>query len=130
MTTQWIHDTVARYGQQLGLPGLELGSNGAAQLVLQAGGMLAVEHAPDAGDVLVYLGRPVGFDGAAVLRHALKRAHYSAAGLMPVQIALRGDGPEALLLVLVRVPEREFTPPVLSRVVDYLSRWCDGVRHG
>ncbi len=130
MSTQWIQDAVAQYGQQLGLPDLALGDNGAAQLALQAGGMLAVEPAPDTGDVLVYLGRPIGFDGAAVLRNALMRAHHSAASVLPVQVAVRGDGPEALLLVLARVPEREFTTSMLSRVVDYLGRWSDGVRHG
>lgn len=130
MSTHWLHDTLAQFGQQLGLPGLSIGDNGAAQLELQAGGILAVEPAPQAGDVLVYLGRPIGFDGPAVLRQALARAHHSAASTLPVQVALRGDGPEALLLVLVRVPEREFTTPMLSRVVDYLGRWSDGVRHG
>lgn len=130
MSTQWIHDAVAQYGRQLGLPELGLDDNGAAQLELQAGGILAVEHAPASGDVLVYLGRPLGFDGPAVLRRALERAHHSAAGTLAVQVVLRGDGPEALLLVLARVPERDFTPPVLSRTVDYLGRWSDGVRHG
>lgn len=130
MSAHWIHDTLAQFGQQLGLPELSLDDNGAAQLTLQAGGILAVEPAAASGDVLVYLGRPLGFDGPAVLRRALARAHHSAGSPMPVQVALRGDGPEALLLVLVRVPEREFTTPMLSRVVDYLGRWSDGVRHG
>lgn len=130
MSTQWIHDTVAEFGRQLGLPDLALDGSGAAQLQLQAGGLLVVEPAPQTGDVLVYLGRPVGFDGPAVLRGALARAHHSAAGPWPVQVALRGDGPEALLVVLARVPERDFTPARLSRVVDGLGHWSDGVRHG
>ena len=125
----WIHDTLNQFGQQLGLPGLDLGQHGVAQLELQAGGLLAVEPAPG-GDVLVYMGRPLGFDGAVVLRNALARAHHSAANPMPVQVAVRGDGPEALLLVLVRVAESEFTLPTLCRVADYLGRWSDGARNG
>ncbi|WP_374608481.1 hypothetical protein [Diaphorobacter nitroreducens] len=130
MSTQWIQDTLAQFGQQLGLPDLSLGEGGAAELSLQAGGMLAVEPAPQTGDVLVYLGRPIGFDGPTVLRNALARAHHGMGGVLPVQVALRGDGPEALLLVLARIPERDFTLAALSRVVDYLGRWSDGVRHG
>ena len=127
----WVHETLEQFGQQLGLPALELGAHGVAQLELQAGGVLAVEPAHGkAAEVLVYLGRPVGFEGDALVRNALARAHYSAAHPMPVQVAVRGEGPEALLLVLVRVPEREFTVQTLGRVVEYLGRWSDGVRHG
>jgi type III secretion system chaperone SycN len=127
----WIHETVLQFGQQVGLPALELGTHGVAQLELQAGGLLAVEPAPETTEVLVYLGRPLGFDGAAVLRNALERAHHAAAQPMPLQVAVRGAGPEALLLALVRVPEREFNLQVLGRAVDVLGRWLDGVRgHG
>lgn len=130
MSANWINDTLARYGEQLGLPALALGEHGVAQLALQAGGMLAVEPVPGGTDVLVYLGRPVGFDGPGVLRRALAHAHHANALPMPVQVALSGDGPEALLLALVRVPEREFTEQALARAVDYLGRWSDGVRNG
>ncbi len=130
MNPDGIDDALAEYGQQLGVPGLALGAHGVAQLELQAGGLLAVEPARGGTDVLVYLGRPLGFDGMAVLRSALAAAHYSAAPLMPLQLAISGDGPEALLIALVRVPGREFTAQMLGRVVDYLGRWSDGVRHG
>jgi type III secretion system chaperone SycN len=127
----WVHETLAQFGQQLGVPALELNARGVAQLELQAGGLLAVEPTPGkVAEVLVYLGRPLGFDGDTVLRNALARAHHSSAHPLPVQVAVRGEGPEALLLVLVRVPEREFTLPTLTRVVEYLGRWSDGARHG
>jgi type III secretion system chaperone SycN len=127
----WVNETLAQFGQQLGLPLLELGTHGVAQLELQAGGVLAVEPAPgNVAEVLVYLGRPLGFEGGAVLRNALSRAHHGNAHPMPVQVAVRGDGPEALLLVLVRVSEGEFTPQTLGRVVEYLGRWSDGAHHG
>lgn len=130
MSAAWINDTLARYGAQLGLPSLALDETGVAQLALQAGGMLAVEPVPGGTEVLVYLGRPVGFDGPGVLRRALALAHHASALPMPVQVALSGDGPDALLLVLVRVPERELTEQALVRAVEYLGRWTDGVRNG
>ncbi|MGE0329459.1 MAG: hypothetical protein AB7P37_02065 [Ramlibacter sp.] len=130
LNTTWIDDILRQFGEQLGLPGLGLGPHGVAQLELQAGGLLAVEPAPDGADILLYLGRPLGFDGNTVLRNALVRAHHTAAHPTPVQLAVRGDGPDALLLVLVRVPAREFTIHSLCRAVEYLGRWSDGARDG
>jgi len=130
MSAVWIHDALAQFGRQLGLPALTLGEHGVAQLELQAGGVLAVELAPSGADVLVYLGRPLGFDGPAMLRNALVHAHHSACHPTPVQLAVRGDGPDALLLALVRVPERDFTAQTLGRMVEFLGRWSDGVRNG
>jgi type III secretion system chaperone SycN len=127
----WVHETLAEYGLQLGLGAWSLGRYGVAQLELQAGGLLAVEPVQSRNpEVLVYLGRPLGFDGATVLRNALVRAHHSTGSALPVQVAVRGEGPDALLLVIVRVPEREFTIDTLSRMVEYLSRWSDGARNG
>lgn len=127
----WLHEVLAEFGRQLGLPNFSLGSHGVAQLELQAGGLLAIEPAPGAaGDVLVYLGRPIGFDAGGTLRGALARAHWGNAPPLPVQVALRGEGPDALLLALVRVPQREFTLPHLNRVVEFLGHWMDGVRNG
>jgi type III secretion system chaperone SycN len=126
----WLHETIEQFGLQLGLPSLSLGAHGVAQLELQAGGLLAIEPAPGpAGDVLVYLGRPLGFDAGTALRSALARAHFGNAPPIPVQVGVRGEGPDALLLALVRVPQREFTLPHLNRVVEFLGHWMDGARH-
>lgn len=127
----WVQEAMHEFGRKLGLDGLDMGDGGAAQLQLEAGGVLAVEMgAPHSGEVLVYLGRPRGFDEGAALRRALARAHCASADVMPVQVAVRGQGVDALLLAVVRVPERELTAHLLDRVVDYLSRWMEGVRRG
>ncbi len=44
-----------------------------------------------------------------------------------MQLALRGSGPDAQLLAMVRLPERAFTAPALTQAVDYLNRWQDEV---
>lgn len=126
----WVHETLAEFGrQQLGLPELGFGTHGVAQLQLQAGGLLAVEpvRRGDEDEVLVYLGRPLGFDGAALQRKALAKAHFSGADALPVQVALQGSPPDQLLLMLVRLPEREFTLQSLGHAVDYLGRWFEAL---
>lgn len=123
----WVHETLADFGRQMGLPDLDFGQHGVAQLQLESGGLLAVEPVQrgDAAEVLVYLGRPLGWDAAPLLRRAAQRAHHSEAGAWPVQLAVRGDSPDALLLALVRLPEREFTLQALGQAVDYLGRWFE-----
>ncbi|HZY20501.1 MAG TPA: hypothetical protein VFE82_18675 [Ramlibacter sp.] len=123
----WVHDTLAEFGRQLGIDRLDFGRHGVAQLQLASGGLIAVEPARrgDQDEILVYLGRPVGHQAASVLRTALANAHFRHGGPMQVQVALRGEGPEAILLALVRLPERAFTPQALARAVDFLQRWLD-----
>jgi type III secretion system chaperone SycN len=126
-----LGDTLDEFGRQMGLPAWQLNDRGVAQLELQAGGLLGVEPAGGGrAELLVYLGRPLGFGGDTLLRRALARAHHGSALPMPVQVAVRGDGPDALLLVLLRVPEREFSVQALGRAVEYLGRWWDGAQHG
>ena len=125
----WIQDAVAEYGRQLGIEGLRLDANGAVQLQLQSGGLLAVEQTRrgEIDEVLVYLGSPLGFEGPRRLRAALARAHYSNGTGQAVQVACRGEGPEALLLVIVRLPERDFTLQSLGQAFDFLSRWLENL---
>ncbi len=126
----WIHETVAEFGRQIGVPSLALDAQGVMHMQLQSGGVLGVEavRRGHLDEILVYLGRPLGFDGAALLRRALVQVHVSQAHAVPVQVAMRGESPEALLIMAVRMPQREFTLPALGQSVDYLNRWFDGVR--
>lgn len=131
----WVHETLAEFGRELGLVDFGTGVHGVAQLRLASGALLAVEpvrrgkeHGVD--EVLIYLGEPLGFEAAALRRGALEKVHFSHGGPYSVQIATRGEGPQAMLLMLVRLPERAFTRQTLSHVVDYLHRWHDELRHG
>jgi type III secretion system chaperone SycN len=125
----WVHEALLDFGRQLGLTAFGFGPRGVARLDFATGGMLGIEPAHAGGDVLVYVGRPVGFQPASVLRAALTRAHWPEAELLPLQIAMRGTGADASLLALVRIPGREFTHQSLARVVDTLLNWCDEVCH-
>ena len=126
----WVHDTVAEFGRQLGIDNLGFDKHGLVQLQMHSGALLAVEPAQrgQTPEVLVYLIRPAGHMAANMLRKGLAKAHYSNGGSMPVQVVIRGGGPEAMLLALVRLPERAFTTQTLAQAVDYVGRWLDEVQ--
>jgi type III secretion system chaperone SycN len=128
----WIDDTLAEFGRQLGIQSLGFGRHGVMQLELRSGAFLAVEpvRRGNRDEVLVYLGRPGGHDAGRLLRNALSKAHFSRGGPMAVQVALRGSGPDAIVLALVRLPERALTPQSLGHAVDYLVRWLDEAEYG
>ncbi len=128
----WIEDTLADFGRQLGIDGLDFGPYGVAQLQLASGGCIAVEpvRRGQEDEVLVYLARPVGHQAAQAVNVALARSHWRHGGALPVQVGLRGNGQDTQLLALVRLPERTFTAQTLAHAVDYLGRWLDDVQAG
>lgn len=126
----WIHHTLADFGRQLGLEHFGLGSQGVAQLRLSSGSQLAVEpcRRGDNEEILVYFSRPLGFDAVQYRRAALAKAHFSNTGPYAVQVATRGEGAQTELLMLIRLPQRGFTPQTLAHAVDYLDRWFADLR--
>lgn len=129
---RWIDDAVAEFGKQLGIASLSLGRHGNAQLELGSGAVLTVEpvRRGQQDEVLVYLGRLVGHQLPRLNRLALAKAHHSRGGALAVQVASRGQGTDAMLLAVVRLPERGFTPQTLAHAADYLGRWLDAVAAG
>ena len=125
----WVNDTLSEFGRQLGLTDLNFGEHGAAQLVFQSGALLAVEPVTrgDIDEVLVYVSRPVGFNGPRLLRQALVKAHFKEAGVLDIQVSTRGQGSDLALLALVRMPARNFTLQTLDHAFDYLNRWHDSL---
>ena len=125
----WVNDTLQEFGHQMGLKELGFGEHGVAQLVFHSGSVLAVEPVQrgDNSEVLVYLSRPLGFDGPQRLRSALSKAHFRQAGMLDVQVAVRGQDPDALLLALIRFNARDFTLQALDQAFDYLNRWHDSL---
>ena len=132
MTASWLDDAVSQFGRNMGLPSLASDASGVVQLELQAGGVLAIEAAQGGAgtDVLVCLGRPLGFSGGRAVRKALESVHCASGHMLDIRVAVRGEGPQALLFGIVNVPQREFTAHTLERVVDYLRRWIEEARHG
>lgn len=121
----WISDAVQQFGTNLGIDNCRPNERGGLQLSLQSGGLLAVEPVQrgDHCEVLVFASRPTGYHAAAMLKAGLTKAFESPQGPYPVQVALLGNGPEATVLALVRLAERDFTLPVLEKSVEFLQRW-------
>lgn len=127
----WVHQTLAEFGQTLGIPDLDFGSHGVARLQMQSGAWYAVEPARrgEKDEVLVYLSLPCGFDSQRIVQRALKQIHYQhELGRWPLQIAFQGVGPEAALIVLTRMSDRSFTLQSLTDAFDFLERWANSVR--
>ncbi len=125
----WVDDTVAEFGRSVGIPGLRFSEHGNLQLKFATGGLLVIEpvRRGDTDEILVYLGEPLGFNGARRVMLALSKVHFGNVGVRDVQIAVRGEGADALLLALIRIPEREFTPQNLGQAMDFLHQWLSSV---
>ncbi len=128
----WIQDAVSEFGRQVGISSLDLGPQESIQLTFASGTVLAVEpvNRPEEEEVLVSLGRPAGHQVAPLLRTAFVKAHMANGGAMPVQIVTRGSGPQTLLVAVVRLQRRAFTPQALSQAVEFLGRWLDDAEAG
>lgn len=125
MTAPWITDAVQQFGVHLGIDNCQPNARGGLQLSLQNGGLLAIEPVQrgNSCEVLVFASRPAGYQAAAMLKKALAKAVDSPRGPYAVQVALLGNGPDAAVLALVRLAERDFTLPVLEKSVEFLQRW-------
>lgn len=121
----WVLEAVRQFGGQLGIANCQPNARGGLQLTLPNGGTLAIEPTQQGlqPEVLVYATRPVGYHAAALVKAALVKSFDNIAGPYPVQVALLGHGPDAMLLALVRLPERDTTLPLLEKTVEFLQRW-------
>jgi len=125
----WVDDTLAEFGRMAGLPGLAPDTSGAVQLSLEAGAVLGIQpaQAGERGEIVVFMGRPAGLEKDKLVRRALSLANFRNAPPLPVQVALRGEGPDGLLVAAVRLSERQFTLPKLTHAIDFLIAWHDKV---
>ncbi len=114
-------ETLAAWGERLGMPALRFDGRGAAMLKIGNGRLLGLERGD--ADVLVYLAEPLGYDAGTALVQAFKHAHFSRHGDVPVQVATREQQGERSLLALVRISHDDFTVLRLEQTVDHLSRW-------
>lgn len=126
----WIADTLAEFGRQMGIEDLQADTEGRLRLAFDNGNQLAVEQVEREGqdELLLYWVVPVGYQAGAWVRQALSRCHAEGPSRWPVQVGLRGAGAESLGVVLLRTPARGFTPQTLGQAVDHLRRWLDALR--
>ncbi len=126
----WIEDALRKFGQQLGIEDLRPGPDGELLLQLEDGSQVGVERCEFLGtdESLVYALVPAGYQAGSRLRMALMRCHELSQARWTAQVGLRGMGPDAMVLVLVRVPSRQFTAPVLGDAIEHLLGWMEFIR--
>jgi type III secretion system chaperone SycN len=126
---QWVEEALRGFGHYLGVDELSFSDHGLLELTLENGSVVAIEDRSEASDqFLIYLRRPVGYQAAAWLRKALVRCHAECHSLWPLQVALRGQGTDTVLILLTRVSARGFTPQALSQAIEYQLRWSETLR--
>ena len=123
---RWVQQTLVDFGRSIGIDNLTLNDQGVAQLQLQSGQLLAVEHVGD--EVLIYTAQMLAFEDTGLKLRALKATNFRNSGTYPLQIGVAGGGIDEMLIVLTRVPERKFTLPLLSHALDYLCKWYEAVQ--
>ena len=123
----WLDETLAEFGQQLGLPSLRLNAHGVVRLSLESGKQLTLEPMVRHGypEVLLSLGDPVGHAAAAFAQAALQMAHVERFAPLDIQLALSGHGAETLLIATTRLSARACTPQALAVAIRSLDQWLD-----
>lgn len=114
---------VQELGEQMGMQGLSLSSNGRFAIQMASGRRIAAEIAGDG--LLLYASDPVPYDGAKRLLRAWRRTYLTSTDGRPVQAALREQDGLMRLLVVVRLHADERSPYTLRVAIDHVSSWLD-----
>lgn len=117
-----VSQAVTEFGQSMGIEGLNLGSTGVCQLQWEDGSTLLIEETAE--ELLVCLAFPAAHLHALEMQQALElqdqRVHH---GFAVVQVGLRGQGADTLIVTLVRVRARVLAGADIARSVDQLTEW-------
>ena len=124
----WVDQTVAAFGQTIGIPGLSLDSRRALDLILEHGGGLSLRHLAEgtSAEVVVQRSKPLEFARAQQIRRALRLTDFRRPSSWPTQVAVQDD----LLILAMRIPERSFTLDALEQAISELIRMHAFVAEG
>ena len=116
----WVEQTVAAFGQTIGIPGLSLSASGSVDLVLEHGGMLSLRHLGEKApaEVVVQRSKPLGFAPERQIRRALRLSDFRHPSSWHTQVAIDND----LLILAMRMPERTFSLDSLEQTISELMR--------
>lgn len=108
---------IAEFGRRMGMPGLAFPPSGVVALDVEGLGRLHIERRNDAGEVLVYVTRPLPAYDRDAPRRVLALCDYR----LGLPVVLTGGVHNDTLMLLVRMPEREFTAGALEAHVRVLG---------
>lgn len=115
----WIDQSIREFGNSIGIASLRFDEDGVLRLGTGSGGSIEVHHQRDQSPptMLVIASEPIGFNGPARLREALKLADFRRQCAWPLHVALDGDQ----LVLAARMDERSFSHSALETVLDQLD---------
>ena len=119
----WVHQTIADFGESIGIPTLSLGPKNRLNLALKSGKAIHLAHLedPTREEVLVAMSTPLSFDYLDRLIYALKICDYRSSDRWTLHAGIADEK----LILAVRVPQRDFSLPVLEKLLSQLSQFHD-----
>jgi hypothetical protein len=118
-----LSQVVADYGQRIGRHDLALPSQGPA--VLSSEEDFSVLFEADGAHLLAYALVPAPYVSAQALLAMLKASDLrrQPPHAWPVQVGGRGQGADWVLMLLVRIPERQASAQALEQALAWLMQW-------
>lgn len=113
----WVDETVAAFGQSMGLQHLAFNDHGVVSLTIEGTGVLNLERRDET--VLLYLARSFDALASGRARRALALAHHREGHPFPLTAGLKGTD---ALVFLLRIPERAFSLDTLHGGLRHLER--------
>jgi type III secretion system chaperone SycN len=115
----WIQQTVAEFGQTLGIPALALDPDNWLDLALESGELISIQYLAELAvkEVLVSRSKPLTYNRPDQLRRALRLVDFRLPSAWPVQAALSDDA----LIFNMRIPERSFVLTALEQAIAQLG---------
>ena len=118
-----LSQVVADYGQRIGRPDLALPSQGPA--VVSSEEDISVLLETDDEHLLAYALVPAPYVSAQALLTMLQASDLrrQPPHAWPVQVGGRGQGADWVLMLLVRIPERQASAQALEQALAWLMQW-------
>ncbi len=116
---RWVNQTIAEFGQNIGIQGMALAEGGELQLVTEDGGSIGLIHAGELHppQVIIYRAISLNYLTAGQLRKAMQLADFRLPRPSQVQTACS----DKHLIIAIRFPERSFITSSLEEGIAILE---------
>ncbi len=116
----WIDQTVAEFGESIGIPALALDAQNQVCMELQSGGEIRIDYLsePPFSEIVVSRSQPLEPEYSTQLREALRLTDFRCSDRWAVNATVYNDQ----LVLGMRIPEREFELNVLEDALSQLTQ--------